>query len=112
MDSLRFYIRGDSMNPHFNNGDEIEIVECDEINTGDMIVFEAGKYGTLIKKVTGVPGDEIPQTGHLRNWSDIYGKLSQDWFIVEGTGLNSVDSRIFGPIHRSYILGKAVKING
>ena len=112
MDSSRFFIRGESMSPHFHDGDEIVVKECSTIERGDCIVFTAGRYGTLIKKVTGIPGDKIPTTGYLRNWSDIYGNLAEDWFLVEGTSINSVDSRTFGPVHRDYILGKAVKING
>jgi signal peptidase I len=111
MGSSRFIIRGSSMEPDFFDGEEIAVQKSDNYSRGDVIVFTAGRYGTLIKRITGMPGDKIPQIAHLKNWSDIYGYLHEDWFIVEGN-LNSVDSKIFGPIHRDYILGKAVKING
>jgi hypothetical protein len=96
------------MEPHFHNGDEVSAVDTLCIQKGDFIVFTAGKYGTLVKQVTYCPGDEMPSIGALNSWKEIHDIVPDNLYIVEGTSINSIDSKTFGPIHRDYILGKVV----
>jgi len=85
-------VTGNSLSPSYQEGDYVLIGTCSfffGINEGNSIVFTHPDYGLLIKKVT-----QIHPSG--------------DFFEVRGTQPRSVDSRIFGPIPKKYLVGKVL----
>lgn len=86
-------VTGDSLSPLYNEGDFVVITTLPflsrRIRPGDIIVFQHGLYGTLIKIV-----DRISPEG-----DEVY---------VIGASENSLDSRRLGPISRQAIKGKVI----
>jgi nickel-type superoxide dismutase maturation protease len=83
-------VRGDSLAPHYCDGDYVVIsrLAMNKIQPGDVIVFVHPEYGRLIKRVAG-----LEPCGHLR---------------VRGDDIDSVDSRRFGPVPRASVLGRVI----
>jgi signal peptidase I len=86
-------VTGDSLSPLYKEGDFVVITTLPflsrRIRPGDIIVFQHGLYGTLIKIV-----DRISPEG-----DEVY---------VIGASENSLDSRRLGPISRQAIKGKVI----
>jgi signal peptidase I len=131
-----FYIPSGSMEPTLKIGDRIIVnklaVSWGTINIGDVVVFKAppaencGEPVTdLVKRVIGVPGDTLTSKG---NTIYVDGKaLDETWTHTEPIGQpiakihlkknmyfmmgdnhsDSCDSRMWGPVPRSDIIGKA-----
>jgi nickel-type superoxide dismutase maturation protease len=83
-------VRGESLAPRYRDGDFVVIsgLAIKRIRPGDVIVFDHPEYGRLMKRVEG-----IESCGHLR---------------VRGDDIDSVDSRRFGPVPRSSLLGRVI----
>ena len=96
---------------------------------GDVIVFRypLDTSKDFIKRIVGVPGDTVQTTSTevivdgqvLRepyisqpfNFESNMWKLGPDQFFVMGDNRdNSLDSRTWGPLDKSYIIGKAVAV--
>lgn len=81
------------MSPDFQDGDFVVIITArfilKHLKVGDNIIFHHKLYGTLIKRIgsfdPGTPG-----------------------YYVEGTGVDSLDSRRMGTIRSENIIGKVV----
>ena len=132
-----FFIPSGSMEPTLHVGDRILVnklsVRFGTINVGDIIVFKApptehchdGSYSDLVKRVIGLPGQTITSKG---NTVYVNGKaLKEPWtywpalnppikkFTVKANNYNvmgdyrsnSCDSRFWGTVPRSDIIGKA-----
>lgn len=52
-------IDGDSMNNTFYNRDVVIVTRTNQIERGDVIVFDESTHGKLIKRVIAVEGDEL-----------------------------------------------------
>jgi len=128
-----FFVRGQSMDPNFENGDYLII---DEISyrfkwpeRGEVIVFEYPYDNSqrFIKRIIGLPGETIEinngkiiidgleilnESGYLEGLiteGNIRVKLSENEYFVLGDNRQfSFDSRRFGPILRENIIGKVV----
>ena len=83
-------VRGGSLAPRIHDGDYIVIsgLGMGRIRAGDVVVFDHPDYGRLVKRVEG-----LEPCGHLR---------------VRGDDIDSIDSRRFGPIPRSCLLGRLI----
>jgi signal peptidase I len=83
-------VRGASLAPHIRDGDYVVIsgVGLVRIHPGDVVVCAVPGYGRLIKRV-----EAVEPCGHLR---------------LRGDDIDSVDSRRFGPVPRSSVLGRVV----
>jgi signal peptidase I len=103
-----YYIPSASMEPTLLIGDRIIVnklaVDFGTIHTGDIIVFKAPpaencgtKVDDLVKRVIGVPGDHLTSKG---NTIYINGKP------LKITYPDSCDSRFWGTVPRSDIIGK------
>lgn len=127
---------GNSMHPTYKNGEFLMAnkitYRVSEPKRGDVIIFKYSDTADFIKRIIGVPGDEVMIkdgkiyiNGELLNESAYLDpsvitnggsylhegqtiKLSEDEYFVCGDNRsNSSDSRDFGPIKKSAIKGKA-----
>ncbi len=83
-------VRGESLAPRYRDGDYVVIsgLALKQIRPGDVVVFIHPEYGCLIKRVDG-----LEPCGNLR---------------VLGDDIDSVDSRRFGSVPGSSIIGHVV----
>ena len=86
-------VTGDSLSPLYKEGDFVIITTLPfflrRLRQGDIIVFQHGLYGTLIKNVDRV----LPE---------------EEAVYVIGTSEDSLDSRLLGPISREAIKGRVI----
>jgi len=125
-------VHGDSMEHTFHSGDRVVIsrvlVFFKQIKQGDIVVCKLAENGDkkdIIKRVIGVPGDEIViRDGVVRVNGDILQedyvdgaetlgnmdvKLADDEYFVMGDNRAiSYDSRKAGPIHQRDMIGKVL----
>jgi len=130
-----FYIPSDSMNPTLVQRDRVLVNKLSyhfhDVHRGDIVVFKRPpgeddpKIKDLIKRVIGLPGDtvegrdgQIVIDGRVLNesytaknspMSDFPAtKIPKGHYFVMGDNRgNSKDSRVFGPISKSLIVGRA-----
>jgi len=132
-----FYIPSASMVPTLQIGDRIVVdklsVEFGTINRGDIVVFKAPptencgppKVTDLVKRVIGLPGDHLTSKGNTiyvngvalkENWPHTeplgspIGNVTvppNRYFMMGDNHLISCDSRSWGTVARSAIIGKA-----
>ena len=132
-----FYIPSGSMEPTLHLKDRILVdklaVRFGTINTGDIIVFKAppaehcddGPFTDLVKRVIGTPGETLTSKGNTVYINGV--ALKEPWtyfrtlipeikkitlkknqyFVMGDNRANSCDSRYWGPVPRSDIIGKA-----
>jgi signal peptidase I len=130
-----FYVRGASMEPNFYDHEYLIIDEVSyrigDPERGDIIVF---KYPSdpkqyFIKRIVGLPNETVEvRDGNVYVYNDSYPegmileeeyledvitagqkkvKLRSDEYYVLGDNRNSsLDSRSFGPVNESYIIGR------
>jgi signal peptidase I len=126
-----FQTNGESMEPDFHNGEYVMVNKLaylfQQPQRGDVIVFRypLDIHEDFIKRIIGLPGDTITTTnttvtidGQLIhepyisipfNYDNKTWKLGPNQFFVMGDHRdNSLDSRIWGPLDRSYMIGKVV----
>ena len=84
------HVQGDSLAPRYQNGDYVLITGwgAKRARPGDVVIFDHPGYGRLIKRV-----ESIEPCGALR---------------VRGDDIDSVDSRRFGPVPLSAVLGRVI----
>jgi len=126
-------VEGGSMEPGLQDQEHIFInklaYRLENIQRGDIVVFRYPRdtHKSFIKRVVGLPGDRVRvYGGHVylngqltsepyvpeeyldsRSYPEV--KVPDDSYFVLGDHRSmSDDSRDFGPVHRSYIYGKAV----
>ena len=131
-----FYIPSESMKNSLNVGDRVLVNKLSyhlhDVHRGDIVVFkrppaESGEPAIkdLIKRVIGLPGDTIEEREGVVYINDH--KLNEpylangmvttnlprqqvpagDYFVMGDNRTNSKDARVFGPIPRSLIVGRA-----
>jgi signal peptidase I len=135
-----FRVDGDSMNPGLHTDEFVLVDKASYLfqapQRGDVIVFHypLDTQRDFIKRVIGLPGDIInvtstsvivddrtlqePYISDPYNCvSDPYNCGSNTWklgpnqfFVMGDNRPNSLDSRTWGPLDRSYIIGKAVVV--
>lgn len=124
-----YIVEGDSMNPNVLEGAEVKVDKYKKIKRYDIVVMEVGNT-TIIKRVIGLPNDTLKFTKDdklLINEKeiiypfDIKGttrtideeiKLDYQFYYVLGDNRdNAYDSRTFGKVSKSQIIGVVTKIN-
>lgn len=130
-----FYIPSGSMEPTLQIGDRIIVsklsVEFGTIHRGDIVVFKAppaehcgDPVTDLVKRVIGLPGDHLTSKGNTiyvngsplhETWTH-YEPLGQaignvtvpanSYFMMGDNHPNSCDSRMWGSVPRSDLIGK------
>lgn len=99
-------IDGPSMEPTFRSGDAVLAVRPSigsPVRRGDVVVCRLpaelpGPSGYLVKRVTGLAGDEV----------DGAGVIQPNRVYVLGDSTNSYDSRRFGPLPMSAVRGRVI----
>lgn len=127
-----FYVRGSSMEPNFH---DFEYLFTEEVSyymhaprRGDVIVLKNPQNESeyFIKRIIGLPGEhvvvkdkqvmvndvvinEAPYLAEtVQTWGNVDVTLSDAQYFVMGDNRNeSLDSRIFGPIEKREIVGRA-----
>jgi len=130
-----FYIPSDSMNPTLVQRDRVLVNKLSyhfhDVHRGDVVVFKRPpgendpKIKDLIKRVIGLPGDTIEgRDGQIlvdgRALKESYVAKNSPmsdfparkvppghYFVMGDNRGNSKDSRVFGPIAKSLIVGRA-----
>jgi len=130
-----FFVRGQSMEPSFEDGDYLIVDELSyrfsEIKRGDVLVFKYPNNPSqrYIKRVIGLPGELVEigsdsvmvysedgkqvldETEYLSYDTKTPGQIKilldeNDYFVLgDNRGLSS-DSRSWGALNRKYIIGK------
>lgn len=131
-----FYVKGASMEPNFHDHEYLIIDEItyrfEEPKRGDIVVFRypADPSQYFIKRVIGLPGervkvvggkvwvynaeypdgkelDETPYLGPLYTGGEKDATLATDQYFLMGDNRGaSLDSRMFGPVTREFIVGR------
>ena len=132
-----FSIPSGSMEPTLHVGDRIVVdklsVRFGTINVGDIIVFKApptehcgdGNFPDLVKRVIGLPGQTLTSKGNVvyvngkvlkepwTYWKTLSPAIKKitvpanNYFVMGDWRSNSCDSRFWGTVPRSDIIGKA-----
>ncbi|HEV2582729.1 MAG TPA: signal peptidase I [Ktedonobacteraceae bacterium] len=128
-----FRVDGPSMQPGLHTDDYVLVNKAAYLfsgpQRGDVIVFRypLDTSKDLIKRIVGLPGDIVQTTstdvivdGQILhepyismpfNFESHAWKLGPNQFFVMGDNRdNSLDSRTWGPLDKSYIIGKAVAV--
>ncbi len=126
-----FIVNGASMEPNFYDGDYLLVDEIsyrfENPQRGDVIVLRAPQDKSIyyIKRIIGLPGEDILVDGNvvkingkvleenylpsgiMNDWTGhVEYKLNdQQYFVMGDNRLNSYDSRYWGPLNRSDIIG-------
>jgi len=130
-----FFVRGQSMEPSFENGDYLIIDELSyrfsEPQRGDVIVFKYpnNPSNRYIKRIVGLPGEQIEvragsvmiysedgswvldETEYLGSGFKTPGEArvfldENEYFVLGDNRSLSSDSRKWGALERKYIVGK------
>lgn len=126
-----FRTSGESMEPNFQNNEYVLVNKAAYLfqspQRGDVIIFHypLDPSEDFIKRIIGLPGDTIhttptdvsvdgvvlnePFISIASNVTNATWKLGPNQFFVMGDNRdNSLDSRYWGPLDKSYIVGKVV----
>jgi len=130
-----FFVKGQSMEPNFENGDYLIIDEISfrfrEPQRGEVIVFKYPKNPSqrYIKRIIGLPGETVEikdgkviifnekgnqvldETGYLSPFLQTSGNIrislnENKYFVLGDNRLSSSDSRHWGPLPRADIVGR------
>lgn len=129
-----FYVKGASMEPNFYDHEYLVIDEIsyrfNSPERGDIVVFKYPKDPSqyFIKRVIGLPGDKVKIQDNsvfingtklnetylpegietvlpLRGYGDVT-LAADEYFLLGDNRTQSLDSRVFGPVKREYIVGR------
>ena len=133
-----FYVKGASMEPNFHDREYLIINEIsyrfNDPERGDAVVFKYPEDKTqfFIKRVIGLPGERVlVENGRITIFNQLYPEgieliesylptgqrtlgeadvtLGQEEYFLLGDNRSaSLDSRIFGPVHKDLIVGKTL----
>jgi signal peptidase I len=131
-----FFVKGESMQPNFQNGDYLIIDEISyrfrEPQRGEVIVFKypQNESQLFIKRIIGVPGEKIEinnnvikvtkkdgqlvdlkETSYLPSSIETAGNINitlenNQYFMLGDNRQFSFDSRRFGVVNKNEIIGK------
>jgi len=132
-----FFVKGESMEPNFENGDYLIVNEISyrfhNPKRGDVIVFKypGDTSQDFIKRVIGLPGERVKisngkveiykggkertldESSYLGQNSFTEGNIdlklkSRQYFVMGDNRFFSYDSRKFGPVPKKDIIGRVI----
>ncbi len=130
-----FFVKGQSMEPNFHDYDYLIVDELSyrfhQPERGDVIVFKnpLNPQQKFIKRIIGLPGEKViikggkiiiekegksfvlDESSYLPPGTKTPGNVEvllkeDEYFVLGDNRHSSYDSRSFGPIKKSYIIGK------
>lgn len=109
-------VSGESMLPTFHTGERVTVSDAywlfGKIRDGDIVVLKEPRDGTyIIKRVYKMGGEQVDYVNSPKGWSFKNGKFvvpANSVFVLGDNRPKSDDSRDFGPIPMSQILGKVI----
>lgn len=126
-----FYVKGASMEPNYEDHEYLIIDELSyrfhEPTRGEVVVFRYPNDPSqfFIKRVIGLPGESVvinnqgvaingqalDESAYLSSDVQSVGNVdltlnAKEYFLMGDNRSSSLDSRIFGPVNRSYIVGR------
>ncbi|MDR0883388.1 MAG: signal peptidase I [Oscillospiraceae bacterium] len=125
--------RGSSMNPTLGAGDKILFSRRGDYTRGDIVIFraDAAYADDYIKRIVGLPGDTVDMDDagrvllngavlnepYARGFTEKKSTLtypitlqSDEYFVLGDARENSQDSRNFGAVHQSRLVGKLITV--
>ncbi|OWT32695.1 hypothetical protein BGI41_06345 [Methanobrevibacter sp. 87.7] len=75
-------VRGTSMEPTFQNGEYVIVNKTKNISIGECVVAETPEYGTIIKRVSDIKGQEVYLTSDNKKIS--YENINGEIYKTEG----------------------------
>ena len=57
-----FHVRGSSMYPTLSDGQTIIVLKTNDIKVGNVVVANSSEYGTIVKRVSEIKGDQVHLT--------------------------------------------------
>ena len=115
------HVDGNSMQPTIMKGD-YALVNCYSYvfslpKKGDIVLVKRKTEGLpdsidlSIKRITGIPGDTVQFLNAKDSSKNVTATLSEgEYFLVGDNTANSYDSRHYGPMNDSEIIGKVIFI--
>ena len=100
-----FRVDGHSMEPTLQDKQLLTVclvcVRVSQPVVGDIVIvqYEGASSVRFVKRVVGAPGDKVPYLGST------YTLKSKEYFVAGDNRDHSTDSRVYGPIQRSQIIG-------
>jgi signal peptidase I len=100
----QYTVDGDSMEPTLMAGDKVFYVGFAQADYGDIVIFDAGElYGLVIKRVVGLPGDQIEITANgylIRN-----GESVEEGYMIPDAYGNSAMAKITVESGNLFVMG-------
>ncbi len=114
----RVVVKGESMEPTFHSGEWLMVSKAywlvGDVAKNDIVVVKNHETGdTIIKRIYAVAGDTVDFYNVPDTWSLAHGeyKVPENQVYILGDNRPvSEDSRTFGPVDRTDILGKVIKV--
>lgn len=110
-------VKGESMEPTFMSGQRLVVSSAywlvGDIKKNDIVVVKDPDEEYIIKRVYALGGDTVDLYNVPKDWSLVNGEYKVpdgEIYILGDNRPVSEDSRAFGPIDRSQILGKVVVV--
>lgn len=121
-----YVVEGESMLPNIQNNQEVKVDKYKKISRYDIVVIDVGNH-EIIKRVIGLPGDTLKFTKDDKLYIndeettypfEIIGKTRtideeiildyQFYYVLGDNRDNAYDSRTFGKVSKSQIVGVIV----
>ena len=115
-----FFVKGDSMYPTLDDGElALYLRIVPEYHRGDIVSVRLPSGEQYVKRIVGLPGDEVDfKDGRLlingesapegNNLTYPCTLTADRYFVLGDNRIQSMDSRIFGPVLKSELKGKMV----
>jgi len=110
-------VTGSSMAPSFEDGDRLVVRRTRRVRRGDAVVFRnpvpygdgvAEPLDWLVKRVSALPGDPVPSEVRESVGAPEGGQVPSGSLVVRGDAARSQDSRHFGYVPESALLGVVI----
>ncbi|MDD5959253.1 MAG: S24/S26 family peptidase [Methanobrevibacter wolinii] len=90
--SILCKVSGTSMEPTFHNGEYVIVNKTKNIHKGDCVIADTPEYGTIIKRVSDIKGQEVYLTSDNKkiSYENINGEIYKTEGIKTWTDINNI----------------------